>query len=143
MYRNVRKSADFCSESNFVVCYGGFLVSEKMRIFVADMRRFIVIMLLALAVAVAEGATQRWERVDTPVRVLLEGQRADDEAVEVAVSEGYVYVEVQAREEVRVFTILGQLISQESLQPGTYRFHLASRGIYILKIGTITRRVTI
>lgn len=109
------------------------------------MRRFIVILLVALAVIVAEGATQRWETVDTPPRVLVERQYTGDEieGVEVAVSEGYIYVAAEAPVEVRVFTILGQLISQERLEAGIHRFHMRSRGIYILKIGSQTRRITI
>ncbi len=109
------------------------------------MRRFIVILLVMLAVGVAEGATQRWETVDIPPRVLVENQHTGDEieGVTVAVSEGYIYVAAEAPVDVRVFTILGQLISQEKLEAGTHRFHMKSRGIYILKIGSQTRRVTI
>ncbi|MDE6860262.1 MAG: T9SS type A sorting domain-containing protein [Duncaniella sp.] len=113
------------------------------------MRRFIVILLVALTVMVAEGATRRWERIDTPVGLSFEYRHSDDEnedvdvAVAVAVSDGYIYVVSQEPVEVRVFTILGQLLSQEKLGAGAHRFHIKSRGIYILKIGSLTRRVTI
>ncbi|MDE6117841.1 MAG: T9SS type A sorting domain-containing protein [Duncaniella sp.] len=111
------------------------------------MRRFIVILLVALTVMVAEGATRRWERIDTPVGLSFEYRHSDDENedvdVAVAVSDGYIYLVSQEPVEVRVFTILGQLLSQEKLGAGVHRFHIKSRGIYILKIGSLTRRVTI
>lgn len=111
------------------------------------MRRFIVILLVALTVMVAEGATRRWERIDTPAGLSFEYRHSDDENedvdVAVAVSDGYIYLVSQEPVEVRVFTILGQLLSQEKLGAGVHRFHIKSRGIYILKIGSMTRRVTI
>ncbi|MDE6814361.1 MAG: T9SS type A sorting domain-containing protein, partial [Duncaniella sp.] len=55
-----------------------------------------------------------------------------------------IYVTSQHQVSVKVFTILGQLISQETLPAGTHRLQMSAKGIYILKIGTnITRRVTI
>ena len=56
---------------------------------------------------------------------------------------GYIYVNTTRPVEIKVFSILGQLIRQEKISAGTFRFRLESKGIYIVKAGTVTRRVTI
>ena len=73
----------------------------------------------------------------------MQTERIDAENPDVRVSEGYVYVTTTRSVTVKVFSILGQLISQETIQPGISRFRLPSRGIYILKVGTLTKRITI
>lgn len=99
---------------------------------------------MALCALTASSAAPRWESVDVPARVLpSEPQRSDDNAVEMAVSEGYIYIGTSRPVTVKVFTILGQLISQESLPAGTHRLRMTAKGVYILKIGASTRRVTI
>lgn len=57
--------------------------------------------------------------------------------------DGYVYVTLRQTTPVKLYTILGQLIVQQSLKPGTYRFRISNRGIYLLKTDTSTRRITI
>lgn len=106
------------------------------------MRQFVVIALFVLSALLLSGAAPRWEAVDAPGRIFTE-QRSDSDRVEVAVREGAIYVSSQHQVSVKVFTILGQLISQETLPVGTHRLQMSAKGIYILKIGTATRRVTI
>ena len=110
-----------------------------------DFKRRIISCLTALAIAVSAAASQRaWEEIDrypdTPSIAMLNG---DQEDVRVTTRDGYVYVAVRQASNVKIFTILGQLIVQQQLRPGNYRFRLGSRGIYILKAGSLTRRVTI
>lgn len=107
------------------------------------MRRFIVILSLTLTVALAMRATQRWEEVDAPPVALIELQDSDEETAVITVKEGYIYVTSEEKVTVKVFTILGQLISQETLPGGTHRFLMKAKGIYILKIGDRTHRVAI
>ena len=44
---------------------------------------------------------------------------------------------------VRLFTILGNLVSQRNLPAGTSRLRLKGRGMYLLKTDRGTRRVTV
>lgn len=44
---------------------------------------------------------------------------------------------------VRVFSILGQLITQKQMSPGTVRLNMDARGIYILKADNETRRISL
>ncbi len=105
------------------------------------MRRFIAILLILVSLA-ASAAVARWEVVEVPGQLFTE-QRAEGDPVDVVVKDGYLYVACSKTVSVKVFTILGQLISQETLPPGTHRLQMSAKGIYILKVGSSTRRITI
>lgn len=110
------------------------------------MRKVIAtIMLLLLSVAVASVAAPKWESVNASGRVAALTDYSSDmtDSIEVGVSDGCIYVSCARPVTVKVFTILGQLIGQETLQAGTHRLRIASKGIYILKAADVTRRVTI
>lgn len=108
------------------------------------MRRILLAVVAVLALAVVPAALSaspatapRWETVNTELPTL------SDDAFDVTVRDNYIYVYTPTPVNVKLFTILGQLVSQGNLPTGTSRFKVNSRGIYILKAGTITRRVTI
>lgn len=104
-------------------------------------RRLFITLLVAVGVVLTSMASSPWEEVRTVVPGM---ERVDSEAaVDIAVRDNYVYVSCSRPVTVKVFTILGQLISQETLQPGIRRLRISAKGIYILKIGGITRRITI
>lgn len=107
-----------------------------------NIRKQILCLVLALAVGVgAYGASRTWEESERyPVQV---EQVAQPDEVSVAVHEGYVYVLVRQTAHVKLFTLLGQVIVQDTLKPGVYRYKLSTRGIYLLKAGTYTRRITL
>ena len=100
------------------------------------------ILLLTLAAALTVPATaapaqkSRWEQVETAPGDL-------SEELAVVVRDIYIYVTVYRPTAVKLFTILGQPVSQVTLPAGTSRFKVAARGIYILKAGSTTRRITI
>lgn len=105
------------------------------------MYRLLTLFIVALTAIVALGAPPRWENVDVPPRTVE--QRVETDTPEIAVVDGYIYVTSSRPVAVKVFTILGQLVSQESIPAGVNRLRLNAKGIYILKIGSLTRRVTI
>lgn len=67
----------------------------------------------------------------------------ESDGVEIAVSDGAIIVRTPQKVEVRVFTILGQLVSQATLNAGTSELKISSRGIYIVKIGNLTQKVAL
>lgn len=103
------------------------------------MRRLILIIVAVCGICLGANAASAWERTGGKIQT----ERIEVEGADVRVSEGYVYVTTSRPTTVKVFSILGQLISQETIQPGISRFRLPSRGIYILKVGDITKRITI
>lgn len=97
--------------------------------------------MVALFTLCSEGAfaTQhQWQSVSQSRMIDTESEGA-----EITVSNGYIYVAVPKAMTVKVFSILGHLISQKSLPPGVSRLKIETRGIYIIKIGDKTHRVTI
>ncbi len=107
-------------------------------------RRFLIGLLVMVAVAVHGATTQpSWEEArDTATRTEM-SERTESEQIEIYARDGYVYINTPHPTTVKIFSILGQLISQSDIPAGIYRQRIPSRGIYILKAGTITRRVTI
>lgn len=109
------------------------------------MRLIIALMLMLASSTVVNSAVTRWETVGsaTSAPSAVETRLTDDPLTEVSVRGGHIYLTCTRQVTVKVFTILGQQISSETLQPGTHRLRMTSKGIYILKTDTSTRRVTI
>lgn len=111
---------------------------------VMKLRRLLTLIVALLAVLPAAYGASPWEEVDrlpgSPVEQHAEALQDDAFTM---VADGYVYIAVRQRTTVKIFTILGQLIVQDTLQPGIYRYKLSTRGIYLLKLGAATRRVTV
>ncbi len=105
----------------------------------------VILLSLCLAIAGFDGFAVRpgWEQVQSPQAVSSRSDDGNEERVDVTVRDGYIYVTTPRPVTVRVMTILGQLISQQNLPEGTSRLKVTSRGIYILKAGSQTHRVTI
>ena len=107
------------------------------------LRTALVFASLLMAAAAWAGARQ-WESVDRLPLQAYERQlsQSADDGFLLTMADGYVYLAIQKRLNVKMFTILGQPVVDQNLEAGVYRFRPAARGIYILKIGTQTRRVT-
>lgn len=103
-------------------------------------RNILLVMVLSFMSATAVSA-RSWESVERLPAPVAESSQSDD--VVTMVSDGYLYVAVKQRTMLRLFTILGQPVVQETLSPGVYRYRLATRGIYLLKVGDVTRRITL
>lgn len=106
-------------------------------------RKIVFISCLALMMpAVAAHARSTWESVR--VERMAEAKsvlRTQD--LEVKASRGQIFVTTSRPVQVRVFSILGQLVSQENLPAGTSRLVLGAHGIYIVKIGDLTCKVAL
>lgn len=103
-------------------------------------RMFRIIFLAALLVSVplSTAANGAWEHLQQ-----LRHDPADEERIDVEVHDSYIYITTNKVVTVKICTILGQLVSQEKIPVGVSRIKLAQRGVYILKAGSITRRVNI
>lgn len=109
------------------------------------MSRRLIRIFIALAVFLAVGfvssATARnWE----PVRVVISGLKtvAHDSEVEIRVGSGCLVVSTSQQVQIKVFTILGQIVSSETIPAGVSRLNL-SHGVYIVKVGDLTCKVAV
>lgn len=98
----------------------------------------VMTLILAIAASTPVEAAQIWEPMAT-----APAQTDDAPAIELSVRGGEIVMTLQRKLTVEVFTILGQPVSRETLQPGAYRLKLRTRGIFILRAGGHTRRITI
>lgn len=73
----------------------------------------------------------------------IENNNDEPDRLEVSVKDGYIYVSVTKNTVVRLYSILGQLVSQQNISAGTTRFKAPARGVYILSAGPVTKRVTV
>ncbi|MCC8119963.1 MAG: hypothetical protein LIP09_14630 [Bacteroidales bacterium] len=106
-----------------------------------DKKRFIIVILLCWVLLVPDiEAAQQWEQVRTEI---VSSDSVGADRPEVTASEGYIYVTTPRAVTVKVFSIVGQLISEVKLPAGTSRLKMGARGIYIVKAGETTLRITI
>lgn len=89
-------------------------------------------------------AQMQWHEVNgSSATVQSLNNPSESDGIEIAVADGAIIVRTPQRVEVRVFTILGQLVSQATLNAGTSELKISSRGIYIVKIGNLTQKVAL
>lgn len=110
------------------------------------MRRiFIGIIMLISAICFTNGATPiKWQEFNGKLSqdtILSERTQSDD--IEVYSSNGNVIIRLKEKSQVKVFTILGQLVSNAELAAGTWELKINSRGIYIIKIGNHTQKIAL
>lgn len=108
------------------------------------LRKILICLIMAATMpcGAAASSTGAWEEINTSIPAIAQTIDSDSDT-DIAVHDGYIYIHTDKTVTVKIFSILGQLISQETVKAGTYRIRIHSRGIYILRAGTTTRRITI
>lgn len=110
------------------------------------MKRLLTYILLACVCALASPqdaqAAKSWESVRQ--ERLSEGKvvtRTGD--VEVRTLSGTILIYASRPMQVRVFSILGQLVSSETVPAGVSQLSLGSHGLFIVKVGDLTCKVAL
>ena len=104
------------------------------------LRKYMVAALMAMSAATAMPASPAW---GNRFRGILQPEQADGDTIDVNVQDRHIYITVRRPQQVSVLSILGQMISPDNITTGHIPPAYRIRGIYILKIGTTTRRVTV
>ncbi len=107
---------------------------------------FMVVALSALAQYRSSGA--RWENISTvesafPAQTITTPADDEEPGVEITMREGYLYVTTDHKVRVKVVSVLGTPVSETTLESGTSRLPLRSRGIYVVRVGKSVRRVKV
>ncbi|MDE7420848.1 MAG: T9SS type A sorting domain-containing protein [Muribaculaceae bacterium] len=103
--------------------------------------RYIAVAMAMLAISMPLSSFAKgWEAVRTDVSGL--NSVAHDNDVEIRVSPGHVVVVAAQPVQIKVFTILGQVVSSETLPAGANRLPL-SHGVYIVKVGDLTCKIAV
>lgn len=106
-------------------------------------RHIAVISALCIASALAPAYAQPrgWEQVRTErgdARRVAAGQD-----VEVKVAGSQVVISSNHAVQIKIFTILGRVVTSETLSAGTHQFQLPSHGVYMVKAGDITCKIAV
>ncbi|MEF9924137.1 MAG: hypothetical protein RR061_07310 [Muribaculaceae bacterium] len=112
------------------------------------MRRLIVscaIIIIAFVVSINLDAQSQpqWHEVTYEVNLpsLVDPHTSD--GIEIYSKDGTIIIKTPKNVQVKVFTILGQLISQDVINRGVSELKINSRGIFIIKIGGITQKIAL
>ena len=104
------------------------------------LRSLAVVLFIAVATASTPSLAKGWEPVRTDVPGLKPVAR--DSEIEIRVAPGCVVVSSPQQIQIKVFTILGQVVSSETLSAGVSRLSL-SHGVYIVKAGDLTCKIAV
>ena len=109
------------------------------------MKRLLAILTLMLALGMWNSslAEIQWHETNREMTGKSLNDPRTSDGVKIYGSNGTITIVTPERITVRVYTILGQLVSQATLQPGTSELRLGSRGIYLVRIGNLTQKVAI
>ncbi|MDE7381663.1 MAG: T9SS type A sorting domain-containing protein [Muribaculaceae bacterium] len=95
-----------------------------------------ILMLLSLTAAPLTAPAKGWE-VSKTERADAR-QAANNSDIEIKTARGVIIVTTNHPSQIKVFTILGQLVSSENLPTGTFQFSVPAHGVYIIKAGDLT-----
>ena len=109
------------------------------------MKRLLVILALVLSLGLENAALAevQWRETNKDVQGKMWNDPRQSDGIEIYGRNGTITIVTPKRINVRVYTILGQIVSQATLQPGTSELRIGSRGIYLVRIGNMTQKVAI
>ncbi len=104
-------------------------------------QKILILSLLVVSIQVGYAAKE-WESIREE-KVVDARVIAQTDEIELRTQKGAIIVTTIKPIEIKVFTILGQLVSQEKLPIGTSQLNIGSHGVYIVKVGELTCKVAL
>lgn len=102
----------------------------------------ILILLLLFATTFNAYANKNWQPAN-PEKFSEAKVVASGNEIEIRTQNGAIIVSTNTPTQIKVFTILGQLISQENLPTGVSSLTIGTHGVFIVKVGGITCKVAL
>ena len=106
------------------------------------LRLFLIVAVCIFATACpVDSFAKGWE----PLRY----QRSDvrkiggDSELEIKATRGVIMINTNRTVNVKIFSILGTMIANDTLQPGIYQFLVPTHGVYIIKAGDLTYKLAL
>ena len=109
------------------------------------MKRLLAILTLALVLGLGNTALAeiQWHETTREVTGKVLNDPRTSDGIQIYGSNKTITIVTPKRITVKVYTILGQMVSQATLQPGTSELRLGTRGIYLVRIGNLTQKVAV
>lgn len=107
---------------------------------------YAILFIVVLGVAIAP---QAFAQMPAEQAVwTLNGNNSNDnnsreQEIEVSSKEGNIYVRTPRKIQVTIYTILGQVVTDRTLNPGLSEIKIGTRGIYLVKIEGRTQKVAL
>ena len=105
-------------------------------------KRIAIILLLSLSALPSVSAGKNWETARhehvADARVVAKATE-----IEVRTKGSTIIVTTNHAAQIKVFTILGQLVSETTLPAGSSQLTLSTHGVFLIKIGEFTCKVAI
>lgn len=101
----------------------------------------IALALLIASAAPVASTAKGWETLRTERSDARTVVRESD--IEIKAARGVIVVTTNHAVNIKVFTILGQLISSETIPAGTSQFAVNAHGVYIVKVGDLTCKIAL
>ena len=102
---------------------------------------FVVLMFVAFSQQMF--SQLQWREVNHTINTPSLIDTKNSEGIEIYAKDKSIISRTTKKEQVKVFTILGQLVSNATINQGLYELKIDSRGIYIVKIGNVTQKVAL
>ncbi|MDE6335642.1 MAG: hypothetical protein K2L34_03630 [Muribaculaceae bacterium] len=100
----------------------------------------LAVMLAASPVCGAAGVAT-WETVKTEIVDAKSVIKEPD--IEILTAPSCIIVNCNKQVDIKVFTILGRVVSSETLPPGSSRLTVGAHGVYIVKVGELTCKIAL
>lgn len=71
------------------------------------------------------------------------GDNARGNEIEISSKDGNIYIRTPRKIQVTIYTILGQIVTERTLNPGISEVKIGTRGIYLVKIEGKTQKVAL
>lgn len=109
------------------------------------MKRTLLIGLVCFAAFFGTGAASAkpkgWEQVKTEYSDLKPVVKEPE--IEIFTSPSLVIVNTSKPVKIQIFSILGRLVSSETLPAGSSQLTISAHGVYIVKVGELTCKIAI
>lgn len=108
---------------------------------ISIIRASIIALTLLVSLPAAAAARKGWESVKNEpadTRSVVK-----EHEVEIRSASGLLVVATNKPLQIKVFTILGRMVSNETLQPGTSQLTLPAHGVYVVQAGDLTCKIAV
>lgn len=104
--------------------------------------RLLGVIAVLLMMLPFEAAARSWDiaRIDAVPEARVVVKQTD---IELRSGRNVIYIATNRPVHVKVYSILGHLVAQSTLQSGSYRMTINNHGVYLIKIGDLTCKVAV